>query len=211
MAGAVALAAREEHPSFHERNTPDGVLLRFLARYQRTLMQLAVVADRSVAVAFYELDVPVYDWEDGERVPEHFFMHPGTVWTDPRGSRTVPLTFVAHAQRLQPARWPAAYLDGDVLRLIGGRDAWATSRRIILRYVPVPGELNAKTPLTLPDAAEGALVAACVDFLARRTPDSDAHPVPRARMETDFKAAEAAFVAALRTRKRGQTNRTLNS
>lgn len=84
----------------------------------------------------------------------------------------MPLHLTHYQSRYAPHRWPAAYLLGNSLFLLGNSEDWNLVGSIDLRYVPIPPAFGATGSaldefFLLPDTAYDAVVAGCAFRMAQ--------------------------------------------
>lgn len=117
----------------------------------------------------------IYDFTDGIALPEHRFLHGGTVYY--RGDHHLPLTLVPWEQRYGPVGgWPLATTHGGRLYLLGRHTDWLMAERITLKFTPSRSTIaRTSDAITLPDNAHAALVADLAAFMARRAGVDVAH------------------------------------
>lgn len=121
----------------------------------------------------------------------------------------VPFTLVAEAARYNAARWPAGFLRGSSLHLIGQRADWQPVESIDLTYVPVPPAFTSRTDLfLLPDTALPCLAATGAVFAASRIAGIDGVPQPPlSQLAADAQRAEDAFLTTISLSKRSRVGR----
>lgn len=119
------------------------------------------------------------------------------------------LWLVSEASRYNAARWPAAYLRGSQLHLIGQRADWQPVESIELSYVPVPPAFTARTDLfLLPDTALPCVAAKGAVFAASRISGiADVPQPPLAQLVADAAEAEAAYLTTISLSKRARIGR----
>lgn len=174
--------ARETHPAFTPESTPNSVLIRYLSRLHRDLVGRILRVAADVLVQDHEIALPLADFAAGAAVPDHQFIRGGSVYV---GATERPLYLIRWQSRIRPVVWPAAWLEGNTLHLVGDAAQWAAADRIVLKIVPTPADLVAMTDVVaLPDIAESTCVTALAAFLAQRTADVPPLPqIPRQRLQ----------------------------
>lgn len=171
----VILNARDEHPAFTRRSTPDAPLLRFLTRLQQRLLSEISHWKKDAVQEVYEVDLPLVEFDDGEELPAHLLVHGGTVYFNHASRDPEELHVVQFADRLRRYRFRwGAYVQVSTLKLLGREQDWSTVDRLEVFYFPEGPELTARdSEFILPGQPLNCLTAAVADFLASRTEGVD--------------------------------------
>ena len=177
---AVALSeiienARELHPSFHERHTPDPLCIRALTRAHEDLHSLTSDRNPEVTAAQTDISLPLADFAAGETLPEHYKVLSGHVYHDINTPQTRrQLDFVPWEHELFTRRPYAASIVGNTLFLVGTEADWNPFSLIRLRICLYPTAFTAVTDtITLPDYGHDAMIEFLGEFFAMRVPLAD--------------------------------------
>lgn len=143
----------------------------------------------------------------GVPLPSMQFPLDGTCWyTD--GS-SAPLYITSAERRFTPAQFPAIYVLGQTLYLVGQTTDWQGIASISLRYAPVAPVFTALTDtFLLPDHARPALVAKAAAFMAMRVngmPEVNIDPIT---LKGEAVVSEKAFLNSVSAGKRGRRLQT---
>jgi hypothetical protein len=203
VVGDVLNAARDCSPQFDTRRHPDRVLLRFLSRYQRDLVDRLVRLDPSQLVMTEDYSLPLPSFDAGIAIPAYHYPFGAEVLSAHPGAHPVPIPLVNWADHARNRH--AVYLLSGVLFLCGKVHDW--ERFVTLRWIYVPEVADLDTSsqgamtqvlTALPDSAEPPLVA----FLAMRMAmrggvDSGQTPADPASLGGDWKFEENRFFDAI--------------
>jgi hypothetical protein len=207
-AGDIIEGARDQHPSFDERRHPGRMLLRVLSGYHRDLCIKAVHQNEAILASSQTTLLPLAVFATGIALPAYQYLHGGTVVPVATGSDPAPLTIVPWANRFQAARFPAGYVLGATLFLLGAATDWTPYASIVLSYTPIAGELTASNSvLLLPDTAAATCEAALALVMANRgTADPGMPPINVGRFAQLADEAERTFLDDIFLRRGNQTN-----
>lgn len=164
--------ARDTHPAFDDRQTPDGPALRKLDSYHKELYGKAVDREPDLFSATTTIQFPLTDFEAGEALPADFDRPlDGEIHFSGTDTRQKPLNFIPFRSRHQPGSpWPAYILEGQI-HFVGSETDWEPVDKVVVYYIPTPTELVAvDTQADLPDRALPVLSERLALFMAARGP-----------------------------------------
>lgn len=200
----VIRAARDRHPAFTIRQTPDSLLYRFIEQLQQRL--LAQIADlrRDAIVSLFPIELPIEDFEAGVELPDHILIHGGDVHYPGSRPRRDLVIVGFHTRNFYPVQ-PTAYISGTHLFLLGDPGAWNEISSIDLKYFPRGGQVTGKaTELVLPQDPLEVCAAACVSFMASRDTTGE---VDKADFLAQREIAEARYMDRATGRNRATVSR----
>lgn len=190
-AEAVIQEARDQHPAFEKRSNPNGLLLRALSSYQRTVYGKVARINPALLATPVTVTLPLDDFDDGCVLPAFHYVMPGVearlaANTDiVETVELVPLAMRTRTDSEMQAR--SVYLRGSTLYLSGRASHWDTYSSLTLHAVLVPEELTALSDvLGLPDWGMDAYVAALASLMATRMGLRDAVFAAASDMEQQF-------------------------
>jgi hypothetical protein len=194
--GQVVEQARDVHPAFAERNSPEPICIAFLNRYVQGLVARVRRVNTDLLVQQHAVPLPLADFEAGYAgLPAFQEIRRDAVLRYGDVERIATQTVAA--LRLMPPQWPAFYMEGSSLFLAGREADWTGATSLVVRLIPAMVKMSAPTenvPL-LPDEAEGALVDQLAAWMARRTADAaGAPPIDRAFLAAQAAESEALFM-----------------
>lgn len=170
-AGTVISEARDAHPEFMPDRSPQGLVRRFVDRYQRELVGKIL----EIRPAFFDSTMttamPLGTFDSGITMPSAMYIKQviAQLASDATQYGQSQVELMPWANRLGLCSMPAASLNGDKLILLGMAEDWAQYSSISTRYVALPAELvTDAVNLILPDYAKSACITATSAFLARR-------------------------------------------
>jgi hypothetical protein len=179
-AGDVVNAARDLHPSFDPKSSPDEVAWRFLQRFARALAS-DVVQARPEALTPTPLvtSLPLATFANGITIPAHLLVLEVTTLRQGGTSPTddIPVSLLSAAQHLRFTgngsiafgnATLTAYLTGSVLQLGGDAVSWSPYASVTTRYIPMPTVTGSASVLALPDDAATPCISALADFFSQR-------------------------------------------
>ena len=165
---------------FVPRTIPDAAALRALTRLERQLADAVVGEHPDVLAVWGELFPLPVGWEDGIDLPAHLLLLGADILFDDaassiRGRWHVELS-TASQSLSQSHLYPSVYVMGnklfltDIRHWFGGElHGWENVESFRIRYVPTLAALDAPgDTITLPDSAQGALVAGLALWMADR-------------------------------------------
>lgn len=201
--GQVFEQARDQAPAFDKLSTPDQPLLRFLARWQRRLVQEVVgLYPAPLLTCYQDYALPFPDFVGGEAVPAAFYVEPGRLLL--KGGGEDEFVLVEKDALAMPPRAYAGAIVGGRIYLARHEAWWAPVQEFRLYYVPFPEPLvNEASEFTVPDTAENAVVAGAAWFLATRQPAE----VDVADFLATRDAEQAAWLLQLTSQRRANTGR----
>lgn len=195
-------AARDIHPAFNDSAMPNGVLARFLTRYQQRLLTQIAQIKKDAIVDKFDFHVPGFDFELGERLPDHILIHGADVFYENSNIDPVPLTIVGFDQRLNRYIGPTAYVDRPKIFLIGRTDDWTPFLSVTVRYFPKGGTItDLEQELELPGQALDPCATALASFMAGRLEKDAAPPINPAELLAEAEHAEARYIDEITGRK----------
>ena len=173
VASAILTAARDLSAAFDSRRHPDRVLLRFLSRYQRDLVDRLVRLDPSQLVSYQDTALPLADFASGITIPAYHYPMGAEITGGAPNARPHPIPLVSWADHGRHHH--AVYLLDGVLYLTGRAEWWARFVNLRWMYVPEVADLDtssaaapAQVLTSLPDSAEPTLVAFLAAKMAQR-------------------------------------------
>lgn len=198
--------ARDGHPAFHERNIPDSVVRRALARYERELYAEVVQRDSQTVTHSETIDLSTHTVGTGF-TPTQALLKPqgGEVHFDGT-ERTARLRWIPSRNRKSPGvPWPAYYLEGDIF-LVGTDDDWAGVPKVDAWFIPEPTLVSdIADTFTLPEGAVPAIVARAELEMAKRGPVDGQGNQPDVQAHLSlFQAAEQRFLNELSEKDRAE-------
>jgi hypothetical protein len=166
-ASSLLELARGEHPAFSTSAIPNKLALRHLAKLERELVQAGQERDPAFLIAEEEITVGS-SYNAGPHVlPAYDYLLDGDVTLT--GGAVVPFTLVGSADRHQRIHRYAGYERNRKLYLIGETADWRGTSVLTLRYAPAVVAPSAlASDLTIPPAAENALIAGLAAYMADR-------------------------------------------
>lgn len=182
----VIEAAREVHPAFDERQTPDRTLLRALNRKYRTLFQLTFDIEPTLVASTETITISGFDFSNGHPIPAYERIIGGDMKisgeADPRRHD---FELVPWGQRHRASVDRGGYILEETLYLQGTENDWDDVEKIELLYIPELTELSAESDQpNLPDRAQSPLELHGAMFMARRGVDGQPLPIyPDLRQE----------------------------
>lgn len=116
-----------------------------------------------------------------------------------------PLTITTYERRFNPPDFPAVYMAGEELFLVGEESDWQDVSGLELRYTPIAPTFAALTDYFLvPDAARPALVAKAADFMAMRVAGMEGIAIAPEVYEARAREAERDYLNSLRISRRSR-------
>lgn len=208
LVSQVLEEARDAHPAFGERWTPDPLVFRFLGRYQRTLVSRVAFLNPDVLQATETVPLPLAAFDDGHPLPAAHYYRRGRAIYAATGLNADPLHLVPWETRPYNRLFPAASIVAGVLYLIGAAGDWTQFSELEVYYVPIPAVgLTGASVLVLPDSAHPCVVGALTDFLAGRAAAiKDAPKVDVGRYRSDMQMAERELLREIATMRRANEN-----
>lgn len=170
VAQDVIEAARDFHPAFTPNDFSDKMLLRQLYRLERSLFEAVVKVDeealaenRAIPAALVRAALKT---ENGVSLPEHYLLLSAKVrYAD---GEPIPVEFVTYKGGVIHGGFPLMSVVGQRLHPVE-HDEWGNIKDVLVRYVPLPEKLTTlDQELTIPEAAEDALIFSLVSFMATR-------------------------------------------
>lgn len=200
-AAEVIEAARDEHPGFNANITGDRMMVRFLDRYQESLRDKIAATNAAVLEQVYEVDLPPFDFEEGEEMPAHLRVFSAKV-IDFRDRLEHPVGIRHTSDEPRRLERLTIQVTDDRILFMGARDTWRIRGAMYVRYLPAaPRVTRSSSTIQLPEGHYPVLVAAAIDFLARRTPDQQhLPPVERRRYAEALTETESVYLEQLRRR-----------
>lgn len=168
----VILEARDFHPAFTDRQTPNVVAVRAVNRHAGDLYSDIAARDRAYFTQVEAIAMPLAVFANGYTLTGNVHMPlSGDVYLTEALDSPLPLGLVPYGNRYSPkTSWPA-YLRGDVLHLIGIETDWSGVDHIDFAYIPQRTQLTLSTDTpALPDEAKKVLVDRLALFMAARGP-----------------------------------------
>lgn len=199
VVGDLLNAARDCSPQFDTRLHPDRVLLRFLSRYQRDLIDRLLRLDPSQLVTTQSYPLPLANFTAGIAIPAYHYPFGAEVVSGHVGAHPHPVNLVPWTDHTRYRH--AVYLLSNTLFLCGKSADWERFISLTWIYVPEVADLDtsSQTALTqtltaLPDSAEPALVAYLAMKMAMRGgADPGQTPPDPASLAGDWKLEESRF------------------
>lgn len=213
-AGRVIEAARDAHPAFDRKRSPDKIVLRFLASYQRELAGKVAAIDETLLVTDEIVLISAVDFEAGITLPANRYVA-GVTAKDVRSTAASPqftevklIPWAHRHDRNSPLA--AAWQYGGKLYLRSPASAWANISEIGISLVAAPGDLDALADvLVLPDEAEKALRDNTALFLAKRGHTDPGLPaIPINDFRIDAERSELEYLRDVANRLTANTFRT---
>lgn len=189
--------ARELHPAFNRKWTPDELVRRHLETYQQELFALLARRKRDALQSTWRVEIPEASaFSEGQYIPEAVFYHGGTVvFAD--GADAQDLELLDFPERNIVSRPYSAWINRDAtvgitkIMLSGAVADWSNVDHVDLFYFPAGAELEDNTvEFTLPGQHRGPLVARAALFLARRAPKDSDPPVELREFRAESERAE---------------------
>lgn len=204
--GDIIEEARELHPSFVETWVPDPMALRFLGRYQRTLAGKIARLNPDTLLSRETISLPLATFTDGHEMPTAHRYGRGRVVTST--GLEEPFHLIGSRARAYNRTFPAGWIEGDVLYLVGDEADWTPYASIEVPYVAVPTlPTDATTEFDLPDSAHSLLVAAMADFFASRVASiQEAPDVDEGRFAMNMGEAQLDFLKEITTQRMAREN-----
>lgn len=204
----VLREAREIDSSFTPTRHPEGVVLRALARIQRTLLEMLLKVDERAVTSTLTITLPLATFADGApfqddstppvaldilRIHEPLDMY---LSGDTRARR---LDLIDWADRHRvPFVW-GAWIRNNTLFLTGDENLWTDVTQIVVTYTATPGTVLIGGDLVLPDRAANATVLMIADFMAGRARPAELSQ-PRAQYRQDAVDAVGSWIDSERRR-----------
>lgn len=165
--------ARDYHPAFSDRQTPEETALRQVDTYDEELYQKVVERESDTLVSTATVQLPLNDFAAGSSLPD-FMEHRGGEVIYDGGDHKEPLHIVPFRNRHSPGYPHPAYIINGTLHLVGNENDWLHIDRIEFHYVPVRTELtDLTTQSTLPRAVLPAVQEKLALFMAQRGLDGN--------------------------------------
>lgn len=198
--------ARDFHPAFTDRQTPEEVALRTVDRYDEELYQKIVERESDFLVSTEEISLPLNDFAAGYTLPDFMEHRGGSVFYQASNARGE-LHIIPHRSRLQPGTTHPAYIINGTLHLAGDEKDWSHLDKIEFYYVPTRAPLSDMTTnSTLPDEMKPAVVERLALFMAQRGPDGNGKsPVPINLTREDWLSTEARVLGTIANSRRADT------
>lgn len=166
-ASEVIEEARDLHRAFDDNAHPDGIVLRFLSRYQRELMGTALTRYPSLYNETQDVTLPLTDFAAGIALDNPFYLE-DLIGTE-AGGRVYPVPILPYEHRFDAVPSLFAYVTNRVLYLGRSEDIWGSFATLQLRYATTTPDLADEDALfALPDNAKSALVQALGQFMSGR-------------------------------------------
>lgn len=173
----VILDVRDIDARFNDRVAAlRAPLLRFLDRYQDRMMGRISRWKQDAVRAEATVSLPLGDFDAGETIAAHRFIHGGRVVFTDTNRKDEELDLVTYRHRLQAGRyaWPAYIEEPTTLKLLGVATDWTPVASIVLDYWPETTPLTGvASTFTLPGDPRDVLVAAAAKFVGERIPNLD--------------------------------------
>ena len=173
VVGNLITAARDSSSTFDTRRHPDRVVLRFLSRYQRDLVDRLLRLDPSQLVTTEDYSLPLAHFDAGIAIPAYHYPFGAEVLSSHPGAHPVRINLVNWADHTRYRH--AVYLLSNVLFLCGKAADWDRFATLRWIYVPEVADLDtssadamSQTLDALPDSAEPTLVAYLALKMAQR-------------------------------------------
>ncbi len=205
-AATVLQEARELHPAFAEKWTPDPLAWRFLGRYQRTLVSKIAVLHPDLLEETDTISLPLTPFASGHTLPDAHLYRRGISYFS-SGLKDV-FHLIPWQNRPYNRLFPGGSILKGVLYLLGQATDWTAYASIDIKYVPIPALITAGTDtFVLPDYAHPTLVAATADYLAARVASvKDAPSVDVRRIHDDKEKAQSECLRMVATQRMSNEN-----
>lgn len=168
-------SARDLHPAFDKRSTPDVVALRHLALYQQDLLAKIAETKLDRLHVSQTIPLPLAHFDDGAQIDPYLRVHGGKVLWNTTTFPTLqpaPLEIVEYPLRLDyvlDTSKPAAYIEAGVLKLLGVAQDWTDFATIVLDLFPQgPEVIGIDDQMLLPGSPMRACVASLGLFMGGR-------------------------------------------
>lgn len=190
-AADIILEARDHHPAFDERQTPDPVARRTVDRYAAELYDLLLEREADEIISTEEISFPLTDFDAGYDLPDFVFHHNGEVFYNGTAFQD-PLNIVPFQSRHTPGVPNAAYIRENTIHFVGNEADWTVVEKVEFYYSPPRTPLaDLTTDSELPDVLKPAAVKRLALFMAQRGPEGrGTEPVPISLTAEDWKESE---------------------
>lgn len=201
----VINAARDIHPSFDERQTPDAAARRAVDRYDEKLFQRILDIEPEEFLSTHEISFPLADFEAGYDGLPDFVSHLGGEVYFQDSSFQENLNIVPHRSRHAPGHPNAAYFQDGDLFFVGRKQDWGDVDKVVFFYTAPRTPLAAlDTESALPDTVKPAVVEKLALFMASRGPNGMGEdPVPISLTVEEWRETEANCLASVAGKTRG--------
>lgn len=198
--------ARDYHPAFSDRQTPNDVALRKVDSYDEELYQAVVERESDRVVSTEEISLPLSDFAAGYDLPDFMEHRAGEVFYE-EGDYSEPLRIVPHRNRHHPGASHPAYIINGKLHLVGEKEDWDHLSKIEFYYVPIRTPLaSLTTESTLPRVVLPAVEERLALFMAQRGPDgSGKAPVPISLNREDWMRTHRRVLGTIANSRRSDT------
>lgn len=177
--------ARAQDPSFSEDRHPPSVCLPFLTWWWRRIAgRIIRIAPDAISDEIV-VPLPLADFEAGEALTTELLRVRGGDALLASGE-TVEVRVVPFGHRHQARYWPACYIRGQTLHLLGRENDWNRFQSVTIHGTAVPPSITDSTDqINLPDLALEAASTALAARLAKRAPDELAGSLQLLQDEAD--------------------------
>jgi hypothetical protein len=196
-AATIIGLARDEHPAFTERFTPDGVCYNYLEQYHTLLARKLLKADRDALLTIVAVPLPLANFDAGyNALPARIVLEDTAFLVDSVANRCRAQR-VDGAQRHNPRVFPSFTFENGVIYQTRTAAYWTDYTSLELRYTPEVTIDPLTDDLVLPNDAQRACVLALAAFMGRRIADRPGlPPIDRGGLAQGAAAAEAEFLLA---------------
>lgn len=160
--------ARDLHPTFEERKHPDGVLLRALSSFEKTVSGRLAKSYPALIASGITVNLPLTTFAEGILLPAITYVLPGVEVRRGQVVNTVELINLTLRSDFDSPDY-FVYLRGKRLFLSASEQQWANWDSINFQVVLTPREVTKTNELLLlPNHAHDAYVGALVQLMATR-------------------------------------------
>lgn len=203
LAGSVIDAVRDRHVAFSRERAPNGMILRFISQYVRSLLGKVAALDEDALRVEVSTPFPLADFSAGIALPANRAVVAVTVEEKGANPRSFDINVVPASNR-NDVTTPlnAAWQIGNTLYLRGQASDWNAYDSIAVSTIPVPAAITKSTDeLPVDDTAEAAVADNVALALGRRMAGVEGvPPINVGALTAVAKESEDAYLAEVLNR-----------
>jgi len=212
LASRIIEGARDRHPAFDPRRTPDPSALRFLSSYRKELAGKVAAIDDMALVVTQAVSMPLGTFDDGITLTANRYVAGVTALDNKATPETHDIEVIPWAHRFdrnQPVN--AAWEYGGKLFLRSPDTLWRDITELTISYVAsmTTDLATLADDVGLPAEAERACTEAVAQFMAKRGhADPALPPIDKSEFAREADKAEGSYLADVANRITGRRFRT---